>query len=288
MVVKNGIYYLYRHIRLDKNVPFYIGIGKKKSRHDNHFAETIIYSRAYSKDDRNCIWNRIVNKTDYEVEIIYESDSKEEIKRKEVEFIALYGRRDLGKGTLVNLTDGGDGMNMSKESLAKMVQTQKEKGYTIKSGERLAKIRAKFIHGTTCQQLNVFNLEGKRISKHPSIRDCCKKYGIDQSTVSIAIRDKTSCCGYFFSKYDVDSIDISEYKLKLYKPPKSISHLKHITESLNEKKTYQYDVKGDLIKTFKSMTEAAESIGVDIKLFSQGISRGKGRYKGYNWVKEKY
>lgn len=32
-----------------------------------------------------------------------------EAQRKEREFIALYGRADLGRGTLVNFTDGGDG-----------------------------------------------------------------------------------------------------------------------------------------------------------------------------------
>ena len=31
MIVENGKYYLYRHIRLDKNEPFYIGIGTKNN-----------------------------------------------------------------------------------------------------------------------------------------------------------------------------------------------------------------------------------------------------------------
>jgi hypothetical protein len=52
--------YLYRHIRLDKNEVFYIGIGgfsineKKNS-----------YKRAYTKFKRNKIWNRIIDKTQY-------------------------------------------------------------------------------------------------------------------------------------------------------------------------------------------------------------------------------
>ena len=118
-------YYLYRHIRLDKNEPFYIGIGKKDNK--NHRSEKTEYLRAYNKTDRNNWWKKVVSKTEYEVEIILESDNYKVIKQKEIEFIALYGRRDLEKGTLVNMTDGGDGiLNVSFSSRQK--QSQKKKG----------------------------------------------------------------------------------------------------------------------------------------------------------------
>ena len=90
--------YVYRHIRLDKNIPFYIGIGSD----DNH-------SRANFKHNRGSHWNNIVAKTDYEVEIMIDDITFEEAKTKEIEFISLYGRKDYFKGTLVNKTDGGDG-----------------------------------------------------------------------------------------------------------------------------------------------------------------------------------
>lgn len=107
-------YYLYRHIRLDKNEPFYIGIGTKSDK--KHTKLETEYLRAYSKIRLNNIWNKIVLKTDYEVEILLESNDYEFIKQKEIEFIALYGRIDSGKGSLANLTDGGDGtVNISPE-----------------------------------------------------------------------------------------------------------------------------------------------------------------------------
>jgi hypothetical protein len=92
--------YLYRHIRLDKNEPFYIGISIDN---DNYK-----YIRAYSKN-RNNWWKNIVAKTEYEVEIILDDLTWEEAKLKETEFIVLYGRKDLGTGTLVNMTYGGEG-----------------------------------------------------------------------------------------------------------------------------------------------------------------------------------
>jgi hypothetical protein len=100
--------YVYRHIRLDKNEPFYIGIGKDNT-----------YKRAFqsSKTKRSDFWHNIASKG-YEVEILMDNLTWEQACEKEKEFISIYGRRDLGQGTLVNLTNGGDGViELSKESI---------------------------------------------------------------------------------------------------------------------------------------------------------------------------
>jgi hypothetical protein len=118
--------YLYRHIRLDKNVPFYIGIGIDNS-----------YSRANSKKSRNDHWNKIINKTDYEVEILFEHDDYDFIKEKEIEFIALHGRSDLGLGTLCNLTNGGDGcLGLVHSYEAKLKMSIPNKGKIISEEQR--------------------------------------------------------------------------------------------------------------------------------------------------------
>ena len=103
-------HFLYRHIRLDKNEPFYIGIGTVQERDLNNKRRCIYYRRAYEEVGRNNIWHKVVLKTNYEVEILLESDDYKFIKQKEIEFITLYGRIDLGLGTLSNLTDGGQGV----------------------------------------------------------------------------------------------------------------------------------------------------------------------------------
>lgn len=110
MIVDSGKYYLYRHIRLDNNQVFYIGIGTKSKK--AVFSE---YERAYSKT-RSKFWTKIVDKTDYKIEIILESNDYDFINSKEIEFISLYGRRDLKKGSLCNLTDGGSGLKNYKIS----------------------------------------------------------------------------------------------------------------------------------------------------------------------------
>jgi hypothetical protein len=90
--------YLYRHIRLDKNEPFYIGIGSDCN-----------YKRAHNMKGRSYSWKDIAYNNPYKIEIILDDLTWEEACEKEIEFIRLYGRRDLNEGILVNMTNGGEG-----------------------------------------------------------------------------------------------------------------------------------------------------------------------------------
>ena len=110
--------YVYRHIRLDKNEPFYIGIGSDEE-----------YKRANTNTRRNKHWVNI-SKFGYEVDILFDGLTWDEACVKEKEFISLYGRKDKNKGFLCNLTDGGDGVlgrifKHSDESKLKMSKTRK-------------------------------------------------------------------------------------------------------------------------------------------------------------------
>jgi len=127
--------YVYRHIRLDKNQPFYVGIGTD-----------INYNRALMKIKRNNIWYKIIAKTDYKVEIVLDDLTWDQACEKEKEFIAIYGRKDLGNGILCNLTDGGEGApgrkyKTSEETKQKLRLAHKGK---IISEETKQKLREKF------------------------------------------------------------------------------------------------------------------------------------------------
>jgi len=102
MVVDKGKHYVYRHIRLDKNEPFYIGIGTNQ-------IKTPRYYRANNFKGRNFIWKGIHKRTDIEVEILIESDDIDFIMKKEIEFITLYGMICNNTGTLSNLVNGNYG-----------------------------------------------------------------------------------------------------------------------------------------------------------------------------------
>lgn len=105
--MNNG--YIYLHIIKENGVVFYVGMGgfDKKEKLGS-------YKRAYAKRGRNKFWYNIIQKYEYDVEIIYKNLTNEQCQEKEKELISFYGRRDLNKGTLTNLTDGGeDGKNVN-------------------------------------------------------------------------------------------------------------------------------------------------------------------------------
>lgn len=95
---KDSNAYVYRHTKLGTSEVFYIGIGKQNK-----------YRRAYSTNHRNKWWNKIVKKYGFEVEILSRNITWEQACELEVILINFYGRKDLKKGNLVNLTDGGEG-----------------------------------------------------------------------------------------------------------------------------------------------------------------------------------
>lgn len=114
--------YVYKHIRLDNNQIFYIGISNNIKN----------YYRASLRAKRNKFWKNIVEKTEYKIEIIYDNLTLEEAKEKEKVLIKFYGRRDLKLGTLCNLTNGGDGCESyicTQEIKDKISKTLKEKNY---------------------------------------------------------------------------------------------------------------------------------------------------------------
>ncbi len=103
--------YLYRHIRLDKNEPFYIGIGSDSS-----------YKRAYSKHNRNKYWKNVINMTEYKIEIMLDDIDWKTACEKEKEFIQLYRSNNLH---LTNMTAGGEGIFNPSEELRKKISDSK-------------------------------------------------------------------------------------------------------------------------------------------------------------------
>lgn len=120
-----GKVYVYLHRRKDTGEVFYVGIGIRNRP----------YQKTYNR--RNKIWKDIINKTDYDVEIIYEVDSWIQACVIEIMLIQKYGRKDLGLGTLANMTDGGDGTLgaiHSQESRIKRRKSMKGKNSGKKNG----------------------------------------------------------------------------------------------------------------------------------------------------------
>ena len=96
---------VYTHTRNDNGQVFYVGIGTREL-------------RAYTKHSRSSWWGYIANKHGFTVNITHSDLIWEEACAIERYLIAFYGRRDLGEGTLVNLTDGGEGVENPSHRLS--------------------------------------------------------------------------------------------------------------------------------------------------------------------------
>jgi hypothetical protein len=96
-------YYIYFHINPIKNEIFYVGKGTGY--------------RAYRKTGRNKHWKNVVNKYGYNITIIEDNLSYDIANDREKFYINKIGRMDLNNGTLVNMTDGGDGTNNKSDEV---------------------------------------------------------------------------------------------------------------------------------------------------------------------------
>lgn len=194
---------VYRHRRLDTNEIFYIGIGKTEK-------------RPYSKAGRNKHWKNIVNKAGYSVEIISKVDTWEEACELEQFLIQEYGRKDLGTGILVNMTDGGEGIvnqvfskkhktKLSKARTGKKLSeelkqkiSESRKGYKTSDETKLKMSEAqtgRFVSEETRQKMS----EARGGHKHPrakkvintktgviynTIKEAAEKEGLNRTTLT--------------------------------------------------------------------------------------------------------
>jgi hypothetical protein len=117
---------VYFHRREDTGEVFYVGIGKQQK-------------RAYQRVGRNPFWYRVTEKANYQVEIVHKGIPMEQALELEVKYIKEFGRRDCGTGTLVNLTDGGEGtVGKSEEALKRISLAHKGKQLSPETKTKLS------------------------------------------------------------------------------------------------------------------------------------------------------
>jgi hypothetical protein len=126
-------YCVYGHYG-DDGVCFYVGIGNKK--------------RPYGFSIRSDFWKNYVKKHCVsgkpEVKIWHSGLTWEQAKEHEIFWISAYGRRDLGTGCLVNLTDGGEGAVgriFSEETKQKISLVKKGKTHSEETKQKLSLVK---------------------------------------------------------------------------------------------------------------------------------------------------
>jgi len=170
--------YVYRHIRHDKDEPFYIGIGGVVS-DDNH-------SRARNTRSRNKLWKGIASRTDHDVEILFDGVSVDFAVAKEREFIKLYGRKITGDGTLANYSEGGTKgghkhTDESKRKLSKANKGRKPSQQTINAVIKANTGRPKTRAELSRQWKPVINIDTGVVYEHAGI--VADLFGINKRTL---------------------------------------------------------------------------------------------------------
>lgn len=265
--------YVYRHIRLDKNEPFYIGVGNDSK-----------FYRANNNKLRNKHWLNIASKTNYIVEILFDGLSYEDALKKEAEFIGIHGRKGLGTGTLVNQTDGGIGAKGFKHSLEsrerksaymkllspqkgisptpevrkKISDANKGKKRTLSHKKKLSERNriCQYIKSDKCINARLaatikpilqYDMAGNFIKEYPSLSEAARNFNGNVSTLSKCCLNKgrsKSCYGFVW-RYKQGEI---ENKINFNIP------------NCHPKPILKYDLNGNFISEYDSMTSAAASV----------------------------
>ena len=176
---------VYIHRKLSDDTIFYVGIGEP--------------SRAYEKapTSRSVVWHRTVKKYGYYVEVIFKDLSKEESCEIEIYLIEKFGRRDLKKGTLVNLTDGGEGVDgrvvyniETGEMFDSLAEGAKSIGMSRQSvGDQLRNAR-----GGSIKKNNVLRAFNDPYPKNTMFWNDVRKYEVSTESGEFKNYDEDSLC----------------------------------------------------------------------------------------------
>lgn len=213
---------LYRHLKPNGEV-FYIGIGKKY--------------RPKSKK-RSVWWKKIVDKYGYEVQVLKKDLSWEEACELEKILISYYGRLDKKTGSLVNMTDGGDGtigFNPSEETRKKISEAGKgRKLIFTDEWRRNLSIAGK---GRKLSKESREKILDKNKLRKPILIDNVNYYSISEASRKLNISRTSIINGVYKIKSNKIIINNIEY-----------NSIKEAAEKLNIKRTTLfYKIKNNLI-----------------------------------------
>lgn len=153
---------VYLHRRNDNNSIFYVGMGNLK--------------RSKDKYHRNNYWNNIVNKFGYYTDVVAKDLSVDDAYELEMFLISELGRKDLKKGNLVNMTDGGDGCNNWNDDRTKnMIEKNRD----------------------NMKSVFQYNSKGEFIKSYRSISEASKQSAIARESIRDCVNGKLNTAGGF-------------------------------------------------------------------------------------------
>lgn len=96
---------------------------------------------------------------------------------------------------------------------------------------------------TRCKIIYQYTLEGGFVKEWNSIIDASLEYKCSSSSIGRAILDSTPSCGYLWTDFKCDQLDINKFKIHENQVP-----------------IYQYDINGNYIIEYSSISECARQL----------------------------
>ena len=264
---KNHKFYIYVHYTTD-GVPFYVGKGKA--------------NRCLHKHSRSYWWDNVVSKYGYFIEIKEINLNEDESFQKEIYWIDYFGRKQLKEGTLINLTDGGEGVSgriftqQEKDERSKFFKDNLE--YLQSIGDR-EKYFGKALLGSDnpnygnrlgknpiSKKVVKLNLNGDYICEYQSLKEAEIKNNA-KGVYQVCNGRRNQLKGFFYC-YKSDYIT-GNYNISMGKN--------------NKKKVLQIDIKTNMIIKEYNSTQETNNYG----FFSNHVARAargeRKTYKGFKW-----
>lgn len=175
--------------------PFYIGKGSNK-----RYLDHLNYPEKDKNDFKRNVINKIIkesNKIPF-IEFLKQELTSEEALLLEIDLISNIGRRNLNKGPLTNLTDGGEGTSG-------IIFTDELR----KRWSELAKKRAKFgSENHSSKKVYQYDLNGNFIKEWSCKEDCKRELNFNPTGINACCkgRNKTAFNFQWFDKYQGEKI----------------------------------------------------------------------------------
>ena len=192
------IHYIYQHIRLDTNEVFYIGKGVQKK-------QNYQYYRAFDKKRRNNIWNSIVNKTGFKVEILATNLSEKECFNLEIELISKHGKIFDNSGTLANYTDGGEGQLRFHKNSKKQIEAAnkaREIAWKLpKTKKQIEAVTKNILKANPEKEVLQYDLNMNLLNEFKSLAEAARSINGNHGNISMCCQGKRKTAYKFIWKY---------------------------------------------------------------------------------------
>ena len=166
---------VYIHKRKDNDSIFYVGMGNLK--------------RVTDKKNRNNHWNNVVSKYGYYAEVVAKDLSIDDAYELEMFLISELGRKDLKKGNLVNMTDGGDGCtNWNDYRTKNMIEKNRD----------------------NMKSVSQYDKDGNLVNTYRSISYASKETGLHRQSIRDCAKGKIKTCSGYAWNYSSEKYNHSK------------------------------------------------------------------------------